>query len=335
MHPQLDNRIRARLRLRHLELLHVLGETLNIHQAAPRLNLSQPATSKLLQELEELYRARLFERQARGLRATAAGETAIRWARVLLNETGESLAETHQVAAGASGRVRIGALPVAIPSLFDRVLANVQATLPGLVVSLFEGSLDSLLPALQRKEVDLVLARLTAETLEPQFVAEALYSERVSFVANPRHRLAGKRRIQLADMLDVQWILPPELAPMRQELERAFRALDLPRPVAKIETSSLLLIERALSQTSMVAAMPESVARLYAARGEMKALAVDTVLEMPPVGLVTRAETMRAPLVDIFLDLVRTAARELQASPAARRTASRRTGPRSVRSAAS
>ena len=48
MHPHLDNRIRSRLRLRHLELLDALGDTLNIHQTAPRLNLSQPATSDLL-----------------------------------------------------------------------------------------------------------------------------------------------------------------------------------------------------------------------------------------------------------------------------------------------
>ena len=54
MHPLLDNRIRTRMRVRHLELLDALGETLNIHKAAPRLNLSQPATSKLLKELEEL-----------------------------------------------------------------------------------------------------------------------------------------------------------------------------------------------------------------------------------------------------------------------------------------
>ena len=45
MHPFLDNRIRARLRVRHLELLDALGETLNIHTAAPRMTLSQPATS--------------------------------------------------------------------------------------------------------------------------------------------------------------------------------------------------------------------------------------------------------------------------------------------------
>jgi DNA-binding transcriptional LysR family regulator len=52
MYPQLDNRIRSKLRVRHFELLDVLGETLNIHKAAPRLSLSQPATSKLLHETE-------------------------------------------------------------------------------------------------------------------------------------------------------------------------------------------------------------------------------------------------------------------------------------------
>jgi DNA-binding transcriptional LysR family regulator len=308
MHPQLDNRIRTRLRLRHLELLDALGDTLNIHHAAPRLNLSQPATSKLLQEVEELYRTSLFERHARGLRPTAAGETAIRWARLLLHEAGESLAETHLVASGASGRVRVGALAVAIPTLFHGVLAEASASMPKLVVSLLEAPLETLLPALQRKELDVVLARLTADTQHASFTSEPLYSERVALVVRPSHRLLKKRQVQPADLAELDWILPLEFAPMRQELERSFVARGLPRPRARIETSSLLLIETALGQTDMIAAMPQSVAQQYGARGQLQALCVDIDIDMPPVGIVTRAGDVRAPLVECFLDLVRGAA---------------------------
>ena len=62
MHPQLDNRLRSKLRLRHFELLDALGDTLNIRKAAPRLHLSQSTATKLLQEIEALYKTLLFER---------------------------------------------------------------------------------------------------------------------------------------------------------------------------------------------------------------------------------------------------------------------------------
>lgn len=308
MHPQLDNRVRARLRLRHLELLDALGETLNIHQAAPRLHLSQPATSKLLQEVETLYRARLFERQARGLRATAAGQTAIRWARLLLYETGESIIETQLVASGACGRIRLGALPVAIPTLFQRVLARVQAQMPELMVSMVEAPLDALLAALQRKELDVVLARLTQETRHASFVSEALYEEGVSLVVQPAHPLLKKRKLTMADLAGQEWILPPDVAPMRQELDGAFDAEGLPRPRARLETTSLLMIETSLGQTQMIGIMPRSVAKHYEAQGRLRTLKLDLPIDMPPVGLVQLAEEARAPLMDAFVHLVRSAA---------------------------
>lgn len=307
MHPQLDNRIVSKMRLKHLELLDALGETLNIHKAAPRLNLSQPATSKLLKELEAMYRIQLFERLARGLRPTAAGEVAIQWARQLLREVGDSLMEVHLVAAGATGRIRIGALPAAIPTLFQRVLAKAHQAMPGLVVSVIEGPLEGLLASLQRKELDLVLVRLSPETRHPSFVAEPLYAESVSLVVDPAHPLLKKRALTEADLSSQDWILPPELAPVRQELESSFLNLGLTRPRAWIETSSLLLIETALKDSRSIAAMPHSVALLYQARGQVRILNVDIAIRMPPVGVVTLAGEQRTPLIEQVLALVKQA----------------------------
>jgi len=308
MHPFLDNRIRARLRVRHLELLDALGETLNIHKAAPRLNLSQPATSKLLQELETLYRTPLFDRQPRGLRPTAAGEVAIYRARQLLHEIGDALGEAHLVASGASGRIRVGALPAAIPTLFQRVLSKTHEVMPRVVMNVTEGPLGSLLASLKRGELDVVLARLSAETQHPTFVTEALYEERVCLVVNPTHPLLKKRQLKMGDLAEQHWILPPESSPVRQELDRAFLHMGLTRPPAWLETTSLLLTETAMTQSPLIAAMPYSVAQLYQRRGLMRILKIDLRVNMPPVGIVTRAADLLAPHVEQFLGVVRKAA---------------------------
>lgn len=314
VHPQLDNRIRARLRLRHLELLDALGETLNVHHAAPRLNLSQPATSKLLQEVEALYRVQLFDRQARGLRPTAAGETAIRWARLILYEAGESIVETQLVAAGVRGRIRLGALPVAIPTLLQRVLADGRTTMPELVVSIVEAPLDALLGALLRRELDVVLARLTQETRHDSFASEALYDEGIALVVHAGHPLLNKRRLAMEDLVGQAWILPPDVAPVRHEMEAAFAAKGLARPDARLETTSLLMIETALAETRMIGVMPRSVARHYETQGRLRTLRLDLPITMPPVGLVRLASGVGAPLVHSFVQLVRGAAASLQST---------------------
>lgn len=305
MHPLLDNRIRSRLRVRHLELLDTLGETLNIHKAAPRLNLSQSATSKLLHELEALYRTPLFERQARGLRPTAAGDVAIHRARLLLHEIGDALGETHLVASGASGRIRVGVVPAAIPTLYQRVLSEVHAAMPLLVMNVTEGSLAGLLASLKRKELDVVLTRLSEETRHPSFVTEPLYEESVSLVVRPSHPLARKRRLKVTELVSQRWLLPPEAAPVRQEIDRNFMQVGLPCPPAWIESTSLLLTETAITQSDLVAAMPHSVAQLYASRGQLHILKVDFTVRMPPLGIVRRANDPQLTHVDQFLGVVR------------------------------
>lgn len=65
-----------RLRLRHLQLLVALADVGTMRGAATRLNLSQPALSKMLGEIEAGFGARLFERSPQGLTANALGTAA-------------------------------------------------------------------------------------------------------------------------------------------------------------------------------------------------------------------------------------------------------------------
>lgn len=305
MHPHLDHRVRAKLRLRHLELLDALGDTLNVHHAAPRIHLSQPATSKLLQETEQIYGACLFERLPRGLRPTAAGDVAIRWSRLLLQQMGESLAEVHLVAAGASGRIRMGALPVAVPTLVNQVLQRVRKDWPDLVVTVTEGSNDMLLPALSRNELDLVVGRLSDDTRNPLYVAEPLYDEPVCLVVRHQHPLLRRRKLTAQDLGNVQWVLPPEWAPMRQELERLLTEHGVARPTPHTETTSQMLVEILINQTDLVAAMPASVAQLYQANGQIAILDLFLPITMPPVGLIQHANAVHPPVVTSFFALVR------------------------------
>ena len=79
--------------------------------------------------LEEIYGTLLFDRLPRGLRSTNAGEVVVRWARLLMNQMGELVADAHLVASGATGRVRLGTLPVAMPTLVSVVLPRVREKL--------------------------------------------------------------------------------------------------------------------------------------------------------------------------------------------------------------
>src|SRR5437762_2659974 len=102
--------IRARLKTRQLLLLVALAEEGNIHRAAQVLNMTQPAASKLLKDLEDVLEVPLFERLPRGMRPTWYGETMIRHARVALSSLNQAHDELEAIKAGRYGQVSVGAI---------------------------------------------------------------------------------------------------------------------------------------------------------------------------------------------------------------------------------
>lgn len=89
------------LKFRHLLLIDTLGRTRNMHLAAQQMNLSQPAISKMLKEIESLLGFALFERQPRSMPPTALGEHVLRYAQIALNDARSFVEQIGSLREGA------------------------------------------------------------------------------------------------------------------------------------------------------------------------------------------------------------------------------------------
>src|SRR5205809_5255962 len=100
----------ARLRFRHLELIRSLGATGSLHKTARALNLSQPAISKALAEIESSFGFHLFARSPAGVAVTSQGQAVLEGATLLLN----GLRHVRSAAIHAERRValRMGLTPL-------------------------------------------------------------------------------------------------------------------------------------------------------------------------------------------------------------------------------
>ena len=96
-----------RLRTRQLLLVARLGDERHLGRAAAAMGISQPAATRLLQELEDTLGAPLFTRGARGMQPTPGGEVLLRYARQLLNDLGATRRELAALAAGLHGTLRV------------------------------------------------------------------------------------------------------------------------------------------------------------------------------------------------------------------------------------
>ncbi|WP_373377319.1 LysR substrate-binding domain-containing protein [Cupriavidus nantongensis] len=307
-----SRQIRSRLRIRHLELLLALGELRSLHKAGARLGMTQPAASKLLQEIEEMFGVHLFIRSARGIAPTEFGTALLRKAELLLSDLDSAREEIDSLVQGAAGRIRVGALQVALPALLPRAFAQLRSTYPRISFLLQEGASDVLLTALARGELDCVLGRVAPEIPPTElFSTEILYEEPVCVAARVGHPLADTDSVTPEVLARQEWILPARDAPLRHTIERYFREEGLAAPFAMIESVSVLANAILMRDTDLLAAMPLAVANHYAELNVLTILRFRPDWTLPQVGIVMRSNAPDSPVMTAFLSTLRAVAGEL------------------------
>ncbi len=230
----------ARLRFRHLRLLTEVQARGSLRAAAQALNLTQPALSKALTEIEHAFGFALFSRGARGLTPTAQGQVVLRGAGLLLRE----LTHVRAEAAAASryeASVRIGAPPfVAQVYLPDVVGRLVQGQTP-VRVQLLEERVPALIAALRRGELDALVTTFPQQMLAQDagaLQAIKLFAVQFAVMAPAGHALTRARRVGWARLSQEPWVMPGEDSMGRKLIEQCFAQAGLPAPQAVGESSS-------------------------------------------------------------------------------------------------
>ena len=298
-----------RLRLRHLELLVALGDGGSMRAAATRLNLSQPALSKMLGEIEAGFEARLFERTAHGLVANAAGSAAIYRSRVILGELSRSKDEVDTMRDGAVGLLRLGALSVT--TTVPQAIVELRKRLPLAKVQVQEGRVREMVQRLLNGELDCVFGAVTPELLtsaQLSLLKPALMVEdELCVLCAQAHPLSRKRRLTWHDVKIQPWAAPPKDTLVRQALMTAFLNSGLEPPEPAIEVLSSVTLGSVLRMdATMLGAVRLEQARDELSRGGIVRLPITPAVLLPSLGLYTRrVDENPPPLVQEFADAMR------------------------------
>ncbi|MCS4509824.1 LysR family transcriptional regulator [Xylophilus ampelinus] len=293
--------IRARLKTRQLLLLVALADEGNIHRASQVLNMSQPAASKLLKDLEDVLEVSLFDRLPRGMRPTWYGETMIRHARMALASLNQAHDEIGALKTGHYGQVGIGAITSPGLTLLPAAVALVKQEHPSLRISLDIETSPVLLERLEQGKLDIVVGRLFADHSKGNLRYEPLTEELVCAVTRPGHPLSRMNDLSLRDVLSATWIVPPAGSVLRHRFELMFRQDGLAPPVNVVETAALLFITRMLQQSDMVAVVGADVAHYYAAHGLVTVLPLPMPCHMDAFGIITRTDRLLSPAAKVMM----------------------------------
>jgi DNA-binding transcriptional LysR family regulator len=299
---------RGRLKTRHIVLLVHLDEQRSVLRAARAANMTQPGASKLLSDLEESLGVQLFVRHARGVEPTWFGEIMMRRARGALAEMDRAQDEIAALLSGLTGRCSIGAVVNPATNLVPTAVALLKQQHPRVLVGIEIDNSAALATRLLTGELDIVVARIPSFAGADALRFEALAGETHRVFARAEHPLAGRRRLDLSDLVDQAWVLPPSGSLLRNRVDSMFVHRGLGLPLDVVETASIPVITSLLQTTDMVSPLQEETVASYVKSGLLVVLPLTLGVQMEPFGIVTRREHKMSPSAQALLESLHLAA---------------------------
>jgi DNA-binding transcriptional LysR family regulator len=316
--------MRAGLKPRSLQLLVAVDDLRQLGKVAAFMNITQPAVSKAIAEVERGLGLKLFERTARGVHPTIYGECLIRHARSMLGTLAQARDELLGLASGSSGSLRVGVLATAAPVLLPRSLAEVKKRQPNMTVLVREGTVETLLPELWLGNLDLVVGRLPDRHIAPALGEKVLTQESIALVTGCHHPLASRKRVAWDQLTDFPWVWPPVNTLLRAPLERAFERHGIPLPGNRIETLSVHVIRTYLHHTNAIAALAADVSRYYASERMLAVLPVELPGLVRPVGVMWSRQRPLSPAAQALIESLEETVQRLTPARGERRVSARR-----------
>lgn len=264
-----------RVKLRHLTFFLEAARNGSLAKAADRLNVSQPAVTKTIRELETVLDVQLFHRSPGGVSLTKCGEALFDHAVAVFAELRAGLSRVDAVKKGEEGRLTVGTVAVAGSRLVRTTIARLKQRSPFVTVTVMPGSIDRLLSSLRMGEIDLVIGR-PGELNQMQGIArEMLLHDRLALVVRAGHPLVSAAELRLSEMTRFPWVLPLPNTPTRQRLDAVFREQGLATPPDVIEGIVSAFTQDYIDQTDSIAALPFSLVAEEIHAGRLAELTVE------------------------------------------------------------
>jgi DNA-binding transcriptional LysR family regulator len=225
----------------------------------------------------------------------------------VFDEMRQGLTGLEVLANPNSGDLRIGCPEMMTAGLLPVIAEQFLRQRPGVCLHVAHAdTLASQFEKLRDRNVDLLIGSIPNPFLEEELVAENLYDERTVPTAGFHSRWARRRRIELSELVDEPWLVPPRDSVPWRIMAEIFSASGLEVPRARVVTLSFHLGIALVASGRLIAALPASVVRFNPGLSALKILPVKLPMYRPAtVGVVTVRKRTISPLLQSFIDFAR------------------------------
>lgn len=288
--------------IRHLQYLAMLAKERHFARAAVACHVTQPTLSAGIKQLEETLGVLIVERGQRFHGLTAEGERVLGWARRVLADYDGLTLELGEMREGLAGRLRIGAIPVALP-VVQHLTREFTRRHPKAAVSVRSMSSIDIQRGLDDFGLDVGLTYLDNEPLA-RIRAVPLYRERYWLVTPRGGPFAGRTAVRWAEAATLPLgLFTPDMQ-NRRIIDMHFREAG-----AEVETvfesNSLLTLWSHLPEAGWSCVLPQTFLPLMAATDTLEAIPLAELEASHAIGLVVSDREPPQPMARALLRAVR------------------------------
>ena len=193
------------MELRQLRYFVTVVDAGSFSGAATMLGVIQPTVSQQIQKLEDRLQTNLFERHARGVRLTDAGQEVLRSARRIILEVDRAFASAGRIARAEAGNLPLGLYTSLSTGPLRDALTAMRTEAPSIAIELHEGNPPELLSALRQHRIDVALTVL--EVTSPEFATVRLWDEKLVAALPEDHPLAAQEAVTWGELADVRLVV--------------------------------------------------------------------------------------------------------------------------------
>jgi DNA-binding transcriptional LysR family regulator len=211
------------LNLHHLRLFTAVVDQGGFTRAASALNLSQPAISKSLKELEDGLQLSLIDRSARSVRLTEAGRLLYDRARELFGVERVAERELRELRGLKRGLLRVGASTTIATYFLPPILGRFQLRHPRVRIQASSANTRTILRRLLESKIDLALVEGPVD--HPRVDVIPWVDDELAVIAPPDHPLLARSGVVAADLATQQFLVREPGSGTREVTETALARL--------------------------------------------------------------------------------------------------------------
>jgi len=281
-----------------LEFFLALAREKHFGKAAEACNVSQPTLSASIKQLEDQLGVMLVQRGSRYQGLTPEGERVLEWARRIVGDARAMRMEIRAAMHGLHGKVRIAAIPTALPMVRELTVAF-HALHPGVSFAVLSRTSAEILDLIDNLEIDVGITYLANEPLG-RVTSVPLYEERYMFVTADPKLFEGRDSVTWKEASATPLcLLTPDMQ-NRRIINHYFEEVGVEaKPV--LESDSMIALVSHVLAGAWSSILPAKVADIFNTAGTIRALPLTKPDAIQQIGAVADEREPRTPVIDALL----------------------------------